>query len=457
MAEKPKRSETEVGHSNSPDVSLGITVLEPSSINVPQYHVHQKDGVQICDNFLLGGCLLQEQCPHHHTPFPYHWQWRRKKDCVWLSFSFSAQHHLERLYCDPNFSQAELVDRWGFVRVLNLDTMTFRDIMLYDKIRRLSNSSDPACNPHFPAEWKVYWKELGSWREYEEPVAQELVAAFERGLWNHAFYLDGHLYNVDLKNHTQCNVRTKFSRPVIHRPVLRSCANIAPYLRSVASALCTAAVPGEDPLDLYCGSYPAEWVPQPCGDLPFTMVEVTLPELAYQKVSKLFHDSLPEGKALVLSIYRIRNNHLWQAYVRQKVLMCQNRCPEDQHSLEKHLFHGTGAAQIRSICAMNFDSRLAGLNGSAYGKGIYFAKNAAYSHTYARATQDNVHCMFLAKVLTGYTANGNSKLKRPPVCYDSCTDCTKDPRIFVIFKNCQCYPYFLICYKEVAKPVAVEQ
>lgn len=112
MAEKPKRSESEVGHSNSPDVSLGITVLEPSDISdVPVYHVHQKDGVQICDNFLLGGCLLQEQCLHHHTPFPYHWQWRRKEDHVWLSFSFSAQHHLERLYCNPYFREAKLVDR----------------------------------------------------------------------------------------------------------------------------------------------------------------------------------------------------------------------------------------------------------------------------------------------------------------------------------------------------------
>lgn len=86
--------------------------------------------------------------------------------------------------------------------------------------------------------------------------------------------------------------------------------------RSVASSLHTTAVPGEDPLDLYCGSYPAEWVPQPHGDLPFTMVEVTLSELAYQTVSKLFHDSLPEKEALVLSIYRIRNDQLWEAYVR---------------------------------------------------------------------------------------------------------------------------------------------
>ncbi|XP_054859869.1 protein mono-ADP-ribosyltransferase TIPARP-like [Eublepharis macularius] len=463
MAEKPKLSQTEVGCNYSLDVSLGITILEPPCIgDAPLYHVHQKDGLLICDNFLLGSCLLREQCPRHHTPFPYHWQWRRQKDHVWLSFSFSAQHHLERLYCDPDVSEVKLVDRMGFVRLLNLDTMKLRVIMLYDQVRRLSNSSDPAHNPYFPAEWKVYWKELGSWREYEEPVGQELVAAFQRGLWNRAFYLDGRLYNVNFKKLTQLNVKTLFSRDIRCRPVLRSCANIASYLRSVASSLHTAAIPGEDPLDLYCGSYPAEWVPPPHGDLAFTMVEVTLPEMAYRKVSKCFHDSFPEDKVVVLAIYRIRNDQVWQSYVRQKKLMSRNRCPEDQRSLEKHLFHGTGTAQIMSICTRNFDPRLGGVNGRVYGKGSYFAKEAVYSHTYAEAARDNVHHVFLAKVLTGYSEIGGPKLKRPPTGYDSCTNCTQDPSLFVVFKSCQCYPYFLIrykvliSYKEELVPVAVD-
>ncbi|KAM6474019.1 uncharacterized protein PHA67_006618 [Liasis olivaceus] len=43
-------------------------------------------------------------------------------------------------------------------------------------------------------------------------------------------------------------------------------------------------IPGEDPLDLYCGSYPASWIPQPQADSVFTMEEVTLSEVGNQKV-----------------------------------------------------------------------------------------------------------------------------------------------------------------------------
>lgn len=60
--------------------------------------------------------------------------------------------------------------------------MTFQEIALYDKIRRLSNSSNPACNPYFPAEWKVYWKDFWLWREYEEVSGSKsvrILLAFE--------------------------------------------------------------------------------------------------------------------------------------------------------------------------------------------------------------------------------------------------------------------------------------
>ncbi|KAJ6656177.1 hypothetical protein lerEdw1_004094 [Lerista edwardsae] len=436
------------------DVLLDIPIWRPPGTDdTPPYHTHWKDGVLICDNFLLGHCPLQKQCPCHHTPFPYHWQWRFQGDRTWTCFSLSVQHHLERLYCGTKFTKVQLRNRTNHSQVLDLDAMKLTSSQ---EIRRLSNSSDHACNPYFPAELKVYWKEIYKWIEYKEPVAQELVAAFEKGKWNHAFCLHERLYNVNLKCMTQWNIKTGFTRPIKFRPVLRSYPFIAPYLRSVAQPRHTAAIHGEDPMDLYCGPYPAARVPPPQGDSVFTMAEVAVAEMAYYVVSKLFHTSLPEDKALILAIYRVRNDHIWQAYMRQKEIMSRDRALGDQRTLEQHLFHGTGAAQIKSICTMNFNPHLAGKHGAFYGKGIYFAKDAAYSHDYASATETNERHMFLAKVLTGYWQLGKSRLKRPPRRHDSCTDNLCHPSIFVIFRSCQCYPYFLIRYKEVNTAVFID-
>nr|XP_034963170.1 protein mono-ADP-ribosyltransferase TIPARP-like [Zootoca vivipara] len=458
MAENAESSVSELGHTSLQDELLGITILKlPGTDDVPLYHVHQKSSVPICDNFLLGCCSFRQQCPYHHTPFPYHWQWRRQKDKVWLSFSFSAQQHLEKLYCEQEVPTAQLKDRMGNVYFLNFNTMVLSPMRLYDQVRRLSNSSSPDCSPYLFTEWKAYWNESGDWKEYDEPIAQELVAAYERGMWNHAFCLQDRIYNVDLKQFIQRNVKTGFTREITIRPIWRSAYITMRCLRSLASPLTTAAFAGEDPLDLFCGPYPAACVPPPQRGSSFTMAEVTLSEVAYQMVRKLFHAKLPEDEALVLAIYRIRNDQLWKKYMRQKRLMFQVRSEEDHPSVERHLFHGTAASRIKPICTGNFNPGLAGsVNGAVFGQGVYFARDASYSNHYAVAAKNNVRHMFLAKVLTGRWWKGSSRLRRTPPRFDSCTDCIRDPHIFVIFRSCQCYPYFLIRYKEVKTPVAVD-
>lgn len=136
--------------------------------------------------------------------------------------------------------------------------------------------------------------------------------------------------------------------------------------------------------------------------------------------------------------------------------MIQNRLLKDQRTLERHLFHGTGAAQIKSICTMNFNPHLAGKHCAHYGKGIYFSKNASYAHHFATTSEDDVRHMFLTKVLTGYRHKGREGLKRPRRRYDSCTDESSYPSIFVVFRSCQCYPYFVIRYKMVNTPVTID-
>lgn len=64
-----------------------------------------------------------------------------------------------------------------------------------------------------------------------QPVVSQLEAAFEKGMWNQAFMLDGNLYNVDLKKYTQCNIKTNFTREVRRRPQLISDTELWPLIK----------------------------------------------------------------------------------------------------------------------------------------------------------------------------------------------------------------------------------
>ena len=92
---------------------------------------------------------------------------------------------------------------------------------------------------------------------------------------------------------------------------------------------------------------------------------------------------------------------------------------------------------------------------TAFGRGVYFAKNASYSASDRYSTRDNISSykhIFLAKVLTGKYAKGEYDFKEPPQrtsetdLYDSCVDDPNDPCIFVTFFDSQAYPEYLITF-----------
>ena len=136
--------------------------------------------------------------------------------------------------------------------------------------------------------------------------------------------------------------------------------------------------------------------------------------------------------------------------------------PRAGQGLERHLFHGTPGANIEDICHNNIDPRVAGVNGVSFGYGAYFASNAKYSNSYASPSAGSLtQHMFLAKVLVGKMVVGKAKGRRPPPVsknncnlYDSCVDSLSNPSIFVVFDRCQCYPYYLIKYREL--PMVME-
>ena len=90
-----------------------------------------------------------------------------------------------------------------------------------------------------------------------------------------------------------------------------------------------------------------------------------------------------------------------------------------------------------------------------YGEGVYFARDACYSHWYARPDIFGHKYMYLTCVLTGeYTTSFRGTLIPPPknpqvnpnVLFDSTVNNVANPAIFVVYFDAQSYPAYLITY-----------
>ena len=92
---------------------------------------------------------------------------------------------------------------------------------------------------------------------------------------------------------------------------------------------------------------------------------------------------------------------------------------------------------------------------TAYGQGVYFAVDFNYSaqQTYSPQDSQGIKYVFQCRVLTGQFAVGSSSMKEPPQLagtkfrYDSVVNSVSDPKIFVVFKDTQSYPEYLVAFK----------
>uniref|UniRef100_A0A4W5MI43 Poly [ADP-ribose] polymerase n=1 Tax=Hucho hucho TaxID=62062 RepID=A0A4W5MI43_9TELE len=266
----------------------------------------------------------------------------------------------------------------------------------YDRVRRLQNTTDPTKNPHLYTRWCFFW-------------------------WNNlSILLDG--------------LGGTSTEP--------SPANFS-----------------VDPLEEFSTWYPPVWTPSSSPDQDYSMVDVPASTQAFQKVHSLFHKTLSETRVEIVSLHQIQNVLHWDKFQRYKEHMRKRGDTKEDGALERHLFHGTVGDFIEDICHNNFDPRVSGVHGFVYGYGSYFARDASYSNTFAAVSPDaGVRHMFLAKVLVGKVSVGKCKYRRPPPVrstkedynlYDTCVDQLVNPTIFVVFDRCQCYPYYLIKYKEL--------
>ncbi|CAF96664.1 unnamed protein product, partial [Tetraodon nigroviridis] len=451
-----------------------------------QYHTHQSDSVDICVDFLQGRCAYGNDCAHHHTVLPYHWQIRRSSGQTWHSIADDSQEQLERLFCNPDNEHASLKFQ-GRMFSLDFGAMRVCDLE-FDRVRRLSTpagplpapSASPGANASCHTVWKYYCRDNFGWREYsEQPVVKLIEEATVRGLKEVRFITLQNQYILNIREGFQQNAIFGFRRQIKKRPMFttlggRSSSPLPSSSPSSSSSLSSSSssssfldISTSHPLSPTTTNppslFPETWLPMTMNQ-DFLQVPVSREDRSYRTVYSLFHKTVSETKFRIIRIQRVQNPFLWEKYKRKKEYMSRRMSEMDRLLCERHLFHGTSADVVEGICKHNFDPRVCGKHATMFGQGSYFARKAVYSHNFSKRSPKGVHCMFLAKVLTGRFTVGNPSMRRPPPVnprdpssdlFDSCVDNWVDPQIYVIFNDDQSYPYFIIHYEEVPGTVAV--
>ncbi|XP_069820308.1 protein mono-ADP-ribosyltransferase PARP12-like isoform X2 [Dendropsophus ebraccatus] len=415
----------------SPDTK-DIPVIRKSAS--PQKSADPQPIDEICLYFVLNNCSFRERCVRDHYHLPYRWQ--RSIDGVWKDLE--NMEAIEQAYCDPN----------GRNSTLDFGTMTYKSC----KLRRLSTPSSVSKPPHFilTTQWLWYWKdEYDKWVEYgKETDVHRSSSTITNSDLENVFLSDTKAnvqfkagkqnYVLSFKDMMQRNTKYGTERPVCRRPRFVSAEDVKEKkLRKSEPSKTNDKSP-----------IPQHWDKGQVPDVGYKLVHMDQSSEEYKTIAAMIHRTLPDKE--IQSIKRIQNLALWEVYQWQKEQMKKLNGGKDVN--ERQLFHGT-KSDLDAICNQNFDWRICGTNGTAYGKGSYFARDAAYSDRYSR-TDSSVCDMFVARVLVGESTRGSSLYLRPPLktspstFYDSCVDSLSNPSIFVIFEKHQIYPEYVIRYTE---------
>ena len=178
-----------------------------------------------------------------------------------------------------------------------------------------------------------------------------------------------------------------------------------------------------------------------------------------------FQKTLIRRKITVVSVERVQNLSMWQSFAvkRQAVLQRENESKDKldndltnpSHFERIWLFHGTDEGTVPKIIEMGFNRSFCGKNATAFGKGVYFARDADYSAQpqYAAKNAKGICQMFLCRVTVGEFCLGQRDALTPEIrkghqLYDSTVGPSMaDPYIFVTYHDAQAYPEYLVKYK----------
>uniref|UniRef100_H3CN79 Si:ch73-252i11.1 n=1 Tax=Tetraodon nigroviridis TaxID=99883 RepID=H3CN79_TETNG len=382
-----------------------------------------EDKTEICKYFLRGHCKHQERCLKAHDKMPYRWETNRIGQWTPLP----RNEAIEKDFCDPKQTYSS-----SSFPCINFDTMTRGP----DKVRRIDAGS---------TEWLWYWEdEFGKWNMYASPDGGHKQADVDSCFLEQRFLADpndgvifranSQKYSLSFRDMIQKNTYYGTKKLVRRRPRFVSAADVQEGRLSKR---------GER---AHFSAVPNHWDKTQLPQTGYKRVPLMASSEEYQEVVALFRKTMAFH---ILKVERIQNKTLWDFFQLQKTQMKNSN--GGRPVLEMKLFHGTDNQYVDTICHTNFDWRLCGSHGTAFGKGSYFAQNAKYSHSYT--SDSNVRSMFVVRLLVGEYTKGSPEYRRPPSkdggdinFYDSCVDDVHTPSIYVVFDKHQIYPEYLLQY-----------
>ncbi|XP_038563127.1 protein mono-ADP-ribosyltransferase PARP12 [Micropterus salmoides] len=439
----------------------------PTSSACPSTPMSDADRNEICLFFIRRHCSFKEKCARVHWHLPYRWQVLDRDGVTWKDLP--NMEDIEKAYCDPQHDTSctdQPSPTLGIFRFLSLQSSAASveqsvDFMKMTRgespVRRLSTASSVSKPPHFilTTQWLWYWKDdSGKWLEFGQgdgntPASvssqtlenvyladRDTEIPFGAGTQQYILHFKG---AAETQQMYQQNVKYKTKRDVRRRPRFVSAHDVEVALKGVSSHSSSSST---------AESFPSNWDKTALPDFGYKLVPLSKSAKEYNMISMLFMRTMPQSK--INNIERIQNPSLWKIFQWQKEQMKKKN--EGKAVNEQHLFHGTDQSMIKAICEQNFDWRMCGVHGTAYGKGSYFARDASYSDRYARDKRSLRKIMFVALVLVGEYTKGSSSYVRPPpkgsstTLYDSCVNNESDPSIYVVFEKHQIYPEYLIDY-----------
>ncbi|XP_077706215.1 zinc finger CCCH-type antiviral protein 1 isoform X1 [Canis aureus] len=391
------------------------------------------DPQEICLDHLCKGCQT-ENCNKVHFHLPYRWQMFFAN--TWMDLQ--PMENIEKAYCDPQIRIFSIGNK-----SIDFQKMTCNSI----PIRRISTPSSVTTltNFVFATKWIWYWKkESDIWVQYGEEAGNQEASNIDSSYLESFFLLyprgivpfqaGSRNYELSFIGMIQTNVASKTQKDVVRRPTFMSYKDVE-QIKSNYQLMQTLSEPLISTLP-----------PQPDFSLNgYELVEINNQNPEYVMISESFKASMKNFK--IENIKKIKNTKLLNAFERKKLKM-NNRT-------EKILFCATRRTYVESICKDNFNWILHGSSDTKYGKGIYFTKDAIYSHKDQQDDTKNM-VMFVARVLVGdFTQGYRESLNPPPPPYDSYVDVRLNPSIFVIYEKDQIYPQYVIEYTEPEKACVI--
>lgn len=224
---------------------------------------------------------------------------------------------------------------------------------------------------------------------------------------------------------------------------------------------------------------PSHWSPMDLRKI-FALVPLSDTDREFNDIaSELMRVSI--GGWHLHAVLRVQNPTLYKQYMSHKEMFERKYSSSAFSSagvrpaIERSLFHGTRADTVELIAEKGFDRSHSGKNAAAFGFGAYFARDLSYSaqDQYSvpgpaisqvpsdtrfvqpryrrRPIRTSYKYIFRARVLVGRVCLGSSDMRYLPTTpgnADAAPDCAvdddRDPSIFVVFKDTQAYPEYLL-------------